>query len=357
MVLDDFNMILRANEKSNTNINHTMMNKFRSFVDSNELKELYMHGRRFTWSSERENPTLTRIDRVLVSVDWEMAWLDFLLQALSTSVSDHAALHITTSAAFCPKKRFRFETFWPKLEGLEQAVKDAWVCDPMIIDPFKRHDALFRNAGVALQAWGQKKVGNVKLLMAVATLVIHRLDQAMESRGLTELETWLRRTLKLSLLGLASLERTIERQRSSHRWIREGDANTKFFQVVANGRRAKNFIPHVRVGNEVALDQSRKEEIFADAFQNLLGTDHVRRHTLDLRYLGMEESDLSELEGIFLEEEVWNAVKEMHPDRAPGPDGFIALFCQRAWPVIKNDILAALTKLAVGDSRGFAKLN
>ena len=73
------------------------------------------------------------------------------------------------------------------------------------MDPFKRLDALFRNAGVSLQAWGQKKVGNVKLLMAVATLVIFKLDQAMESRGITELEGWLRRTLKLSLLVLASL--------------------------------------------------------------------------------------------------------------------------------------------------------
>lgn len=67
MVLGDFNMILRASEKSNTNLNHNMMNRFRDFVDNNELKELYMHGRRFTWTNERDVPTLTKIDRVLVS--------------------------------------------------------------------------------------------------------------------------------------------------------------------------------------------------------------------------------------------------------------------------------------------------
>lgn len=31
-----------------------------------------MHGRCFTWSNEREVPTLTKIDRALVSVDWEL---------------------------------------------------------------------------------------------------------------------------------------------------------------------------------------------------------------------------------------------------------------------------------------------
>lgn len=64
--------------------------------------------------------------------------------------------------------------------------------------------------------------------------------------------------IKHALLGLASLERTIDKQRSRIRWIREGDANTKLFQAVANGRRSKNFIPHVRHGNEIVTNQDRK---------------------------------------------------------------------------------------------------
>ena len=66
MVLGDFNMIIRANEESNSNLNRGMMRKFKAFVDNNELKELYMHGRRFTWSNERDQLVMTKIDRVLV---------------------------------------------------------------------------------------------------------------------------------------------------------------------------------------------------------------------------------------------------------------------------------------------------
>ncbi|KAM0834610.1 hypothetical protein ACQ4PT_063479 [Festuca glaucescens] len=47
----------------------------------------------------------------------------------------------------------------------------------------------------------------------------------------------------------------------------------------------------------------------------------------------------------------------MQPDRAPGPDGFSGGFYQRAWPIIKRDIMAAVLKLFVGDGRGFGKLN
>lgn len=122
MLLGDFNMILRASEKSNNNLNRSMMNKFCQFIDELELKEMYMHGRTFTWSNEREETTFTKIDRVLISVDWELDKLDYLLQVLSTGVSDHAPLHLCTSVGFCPKRRFRFELFWTKLDRFDEAV-------------------------------------------------------------------------------------------------------------------------------------------------------------------------------------------------------------------------------------------
>jgi hypothetical protein len=123
------------------------------------------------------------------------------------------------------------------LEGFEDAVRDAWVCDAAVVDPFKRLDALFRNAAQSLQAWGQKRYGNIKLQIAMANIIIFRLDVAQERRSLTLGELWLRRTLKLTVLGLASLERTMARQRSRIKWLKEGDANTKLFHIVANGRR------------------------------------------------------------------------------------------------------------------------
>jgi hypothetical protein len=73
--------------------------------------------------------------------------------------------------------------------------------------------------------------------------------------------------------------------------------------------------------------------------------------------INIPSADLRELEAVFTEEEVWDTIKEMQPDRAPGPDGFIEAFFQKAWPVIKHDIMAGILKLGVGDGRGFARLN
>jgi hypothetical protein len=235
---------------------------------------------------------LTRIDKVLASVDWELLHPDSILQALSSSVSDHAPIHLSMSAATQPKRRFRFELFWLKLEGVEEAIKDAWICDDAIVDPFRRLDALFRNAAQSLQAWGQRKSGNIKLQLAIANTVIFRLDVAQEARRLSPGERWLRRTLKLSVLGLASLERTIARQRSRIRWLREGDANTRLFHAVANGRRTKNFIPALHVNGEIITDQRRKVEVFSNAYRELLGSIHNIEHTINLDALNLGTHNL-----------------------------------------------------------------
>lgn len=193
--------------------------------------------------------------------------------------------------------------------------------------------------------------------MRVANWVIHRLDIGQEERALETMELWLRRTLKHALLGLAALERTIDRQRSRMKWLKEGDANTKLFQAIANGRRSKNFITHIKREGEIISDKEKKEEAFFQAYENLLGKEHTREHSLDLQYLGVQAHNLNELEGIITEEEVWGVIKELPPDRAPSPDGYIAAFYQKAWPIIKNDVMAVMLKLYVGDGRGFAKLN
>jgi hypothetical protein len=225
---------------------------------------------------------MTRIDRALVSIDWDLAFPDSLLQAISSSVSDHAPLHLSMTAALRPKKRFKFEAFWLQLEGFDDAVKEGWKCVAEIVDPFLRLDACYRNLATHLQAWGDTKVGNLKLQIALANLIIHRFDAAQETRELLPEEWWLRKTLKHVVLGMSSMERTMARQRSRLRWLKDGDANTKLFRAVANGRRTQNFIPALRHEGVLISDQKRKEEILFDSYNNLLGSIQNRDHTLDL---------------------------------------------------------------------------
>lgn len=47
-------------------------------------------GRSYTWTNEQVNPTLVRLDRVLISVDWDEMFPNSQLRGLGTDISDHS---------------------------------------------------------------------------------------------------------------------------------------------------------------------------------------------------------------------------------------------------------------------------
>ena len=92
LLIGDFNLILDARDKSNSNLNRRLMSVFRDAVQDLELRELNLRGRKFTWSNDS---THTRIDRAFCTSEWDLMMLGCMLQALSSMVSDHAPLLLT----------------------------------------------------------------------------------------------------------------------------------------------------------------------------------------------------------------------------------------------------------------------
>ena len=81
--------------------------------------------------------------------------------------------------------------------------------------------------------------------------------------------------------------------------MQEGYANTKLFQAVANDRRSKKFIPKIRQGTKIITDQDKIMDVFADAYNNILGKASARGHSLELDLLGMLELDLLDLDCVY----------------------------------------------------------
>jgi endonuclease/exonuclease/phosphatase family metal-dependent hydrolase len=72
LVLGDFNLFYQASDKNNRNLNRHLMVAFKSAFDSLLLKEIRLNGRCFTWSNGQATPTLTRIDRIFCTSEWEI---------------------------------------------------------------------------------------------------------------------------------------------------------------------------------------------------------------------------------------------------------------------------------------------
>lgn len=57
LLIGDFNLIYKAEDKSNDRLDRRMMNNFKQTLDDNQLMEIELRGRRFIWSNEQDNPT------------------------------------------------------------------------------------------------------------------------------------------------------------------------------------------------------------------------------------------------------------------------------------------------------------
>ena len=231
LICGDFNLIYQAQDKNNDRLNRRIVSRFRRSIDMLSIEELHLHGRRFTWSNERARPTMERIDRVFATVPWLEAHPFHYLHCRSTDASDHAPLVLVLSTEPWARPAFRFEAFWPKVEGFLEVVALAWHGAGAQGDMCQRIDAKLRAVANALKSWAATKVGSVRLQLAMARVVISELDVAQESRDLSPVELSLRADLKAMTLGLASLQRTIARQKSRCRFLSEGDANTRFFHL------------------------------------------------------------------------------------------------------------------------------
>uniref|UniRef100_J3L5S3 Reverse transcriptase domain-containing protein n=1 Tax=Oryza brachyantha TaxID=4533 RepID=J3L5S3_ORYBR len=356
-IVGDFNMIASAADKNNNRINRRQMAAFRNRINQLEVKELYLFGRRYTWSNEQERPTQVKLDKVLVSMDWEEAFPEAHLQALSSSASDHCPLLLTCGAATPRRCKFKFENFWVKLDGFSQAVQEYWSREVSIDDAFTALYIKMARLARTLKKWGQRRLGEIKLQLQVAHEIIYHLDVAQDCRVLQPRERWLRAAVKGRCLGLAALERTRARQRAKIKEIHDGDASAAFFQLKAKIQQRKLVIHCLQHNNVRATTQQEMLQMARSFFQEALSQPDQERKVLNFSALGFLREDLTELEAEITEDEVWRTIKQLPTNKAPGPDGFTGLFYQCCWDIIKPDIMRAILKFFSGNSQNFGILN
>jgi len=101
---------------------------FNDFFDKIVLEDLNPLGRKFTWFHSN-GVAMSRIDRVLVSEDWELVWGVPSLWVLPRDVSDHCPLLIKTGENDWGPKPFRFNNYWISNRKFKKVVEEDWRAD------------------------------------------------------------------------------------------------------------------------------------------------------------------------------------------------------------------------------------
>ncbi|RVW29476.1 hypothetical protein CK203_093707 [Vitis vinifera] len=272
------------------------MRRFSEIMEDLELRDLPLQGGSFTWKGGLNNQSHSRLDRFLISNEWEDHFSGSVQYVLPKPTSDHFPILLDGGGVRSGPMPFRFENMWLKEEGFKEKMQGWWVglncsgsASYVLVSKLKALKSLLRD-------WNKLEFGKVEVNKALALSQVDFWDKMELSRTLSVQEVDAKRGAKEDFKKWALMEEISWRQKSREVWLREGDRNTKFFHKMAN----------VTGG----------------------GTCYPGPSLRGLSFERLEAVDAASLEESFSEQEVMEALKGFCGDKAPGPDGFFYGFWQ-----------------------------
>jgi hypothetical protein len=83
-----------------------------------DLRELELFGRQYTWANNLQSLTLEKLDRILVSTEWELKYPMVTVTALPKTISDHTPVLLNTGMSSQHTSHlFKFELGWLLKDG------------------------------------------------------------------------------------------------------------------------------------------------------------------------------------------------------------------------------------------------
>ena len=95
-LVGDFNIIRYPSERLGYEFNPAMFT-FLDFIESNSLVDLPLEGASFTWFRDSGLPSMSRIDKALISLDWEEHFVNVSQRVIPHVISDHCPLLLEAS--------------------------------------------------------------------------------------------------------------------------------------------------------------------------------------------------------------------------------------------------------------------
>ncbi|KAM1310088.1 hypothetical protein ACFX15_006490 [Malus domestica] len=169
--------------------------------------------------------------------------------------------------------------------------------------------------------------------------------QVLFQHSSDEVEWDLRSTLHNKLESLVAQEESYWKQQSKATWLLDRDCNTSYFHQKASNCYRKNCIKGLLDANGVWCTTSGDiEQVVVKYFTSMFTSsgESLCDAILDLVPRRVTNDMNCELCSDYFDVEIEEAIFQMDPHTAPGPDGLSYLFFQKFWDVVGNDVIAAV---------------
>ncbi|KAK9120022.1 hypothetical protein Scep_018115 [Stephania cephalantha] len=191
-----------------------------------------------------------------------------------------------------------------------------------------------------LKTWNKEVFGSTQTRKDVLSARIKQLDDIEGGPNWNDIFLAERKRAKDEYANVLLIENRVASQKLRVKWVKEGDANTKFFHRILGARKSKNVIDRIQLqGGEFTEESSRIKQEIVDYYRHLYTNEMDSTWEINgINWGAIMGEEASHMERSFSEDEVW-ARYFFEMDKAPGPDGFTFAFIRRSWGVIKGDIM------------------
>lgn len=273
-----------------------------------------------------------RQDRAFATGSW---WQLFPLCKLSVYhaiCSDHDPIVLDICNVNISKKqfRFKFENIWLREHGFHTEIKKYWEHLPRIHLLPK-----LLSLSAFMSKWGRNFFHKFRDRICYQKEVLNNLVNRTDEEGIRNY--FLERD---RLNDLFLQEEVYWKQRAKCFWLAEGDSNSKYFHAFASARKKSNLVSGLRTDEGlVVTEKEEMHKVVIDYFRTVFTE---RKHRVEMELDGDErcitDNQNDELVADLSFKEFTVAVKQMHPDKASGPDGLNPAFFQNFWPTLGREV-------------------
>ena len=207
-------------------------------------------------------------------------------------------------------------------EGFFELVSDVWNKENKGSTSLQVWQNKIRKLRQFLRGWAKNMNGSYKKEKQELLKKADELDKKAETQLLSQQEIDLKQCVKDRLAHLLRKEEIKWFQRAKTKELLQGDDNTKYFQLVANGKRRKTRIFRLEQEEAVIEGEENLKKYITKYYKGLFGPSRKNNLTMDesrtedIIQVTNEENDI--LIESFSEKGVQEAIFQMKHNKAPG---------------------------------------
>jgi hypothetical protein len=279
-----------------------------------------------------------------LSARWCLSWPNVIQVANQRGLSDHVPVVLDVDDFNCGPRPLRMLKCWGDFTGYSEFVREK--LNSFCLDGWGGYvlQKKLKMIKFSLKEWHQRHTKNIEGKLSDMKNQISALDIKGEEADLQEEEIRVLHDLSVRFHSLTRVHSSMNWQKARMNWVKEGDANSKFFHNVMSNRKRRNFI-HLVHADGVLVEgvQNIRNTVFEHFANHYRARDVIQPGVEGLNFRQLTVTQGGGLTCPFSLEEVKQAVWDCESFKSPGPDGINFGFIKEFWQELKDDFMKFLS--------------